>query len=367
MKMKTTFGFRWLLLFLILVSGPVLACGLFTDDSGDISAAEVASGDEVDAPESSFEDAEAPAADRPALGNLSSLSDALASFNSYRIRVEMRFEDAADPSRAGVMTMNTSRIVEPPASAVEMSVSGAFGDDLGGLGDGTTLSFVEVGGTSYSIIPGVGCISGAGGDMAGDFDDVLDTDELIEEIEGAEYVGEETVNGVATYHYRFDESGFGESELQLREGTGDLYVSQEHGYVVRMVIDGTGEMELFDEGVSDGHLRMTMDVTDVGQPIVIEPPAECDLSGSDFPVMAGARNMATFAGLTTYEVDAALNDVVSFYETEMSARGYQVDGEPFVTDSTALMTFRAEGLPTVSVTLGADSGTVSVLIAAEEN
>lgn len=371
--MKVRFVSRWFVLFVALLSVPILACGLFTGDDTPADGGEVTQEEAVEAP---TEAAAAPTAEvgdsgqpgeAPSLGDFGSLSDALAGFNSYRMVVEMRFEDAADPAQGGSMTLRTARVLDPPASSVEMVVSGAFGEDVAELGEGATLSFVEVGGSSYSVIPGIGCISGAGGgDIANEFGDVLDAEDMADEIERAEYVGEETVNGVATYHYRFDETGFADSEFDLNEATGDVYVSQEHGYVVRLVMDGTGQMALFDENAVAGAVHITMDVLDVGESLTIEPPADCDAAGSEYPVMEGARDLSTFAGLTTYDVDATLEDAVTFYRNEMAARGYQEGTDQLITEGTALLTFTAEGSPTVSVTLNADGGTISVLIAAEE-
>lgn len=367
---------RWLVFFLVLASVPVMACGLFTDDGAEDGAQETDDGATEVVDEVPTSAAAAPTVDlgeggqqdAPALPDITDLNEALSQFNSYRLLVEMRFEETEASQRSGSMTLDTRRIVQPPASQVQMTVSGAFGADFPDLGDGASLTFVEIEGTSYSVIPGVGCISGAGGsELAGEFGDVVDTDDLISEIEDAEYVGDETVNGVATHHYRFDETSFSNSDNQLQEATGDLYVSQEHNYVVRMEVEGIGEMDLFDEGASQGRLSMTMDVLDVDQPFVIEPPEGCDASGSEFPVMDGSRDLATFAGLTTYAVDASLNDVVAFYQNEMAALGYELEADPLITDSTALLTFSAEGMPTVSVTLGTEGNTVSVLLSSEDN
>lgn len=367
---------RWLVFFLLLASVPAMACGLFTDDGAQDGAQETDEGATESVEEVPTSVPAAPTVDlgdggqqdAPPLPDIVGLSEALSQFNSYRVLVEMRFEETEASDRSGSMTLDTRRTVQPPASQVLMTVSGAFGADLPDLGQGASLTFVEIEGTSYSVIPGVGCISGAGGsELAGEFDGVVDTDEWISEIENAEFVGDETVNGVATHHYRLDETSFSDSDNQLQEATGDLYVSQEHGYVVRMEVEGIGEMDLFDEGGSQGMLSMTMDVLDVDQPFVIEPPEGCDASGSEFPVMDGSRDLATFAGLTTYVVDASLNDVVTFYQNEMAALGYELEADPLITDSTALLTFSAEGMPTVSITLGAEGNTISVLLSSEDN
>lgn len=367
---------HWSMLLFLFASLPALACNLFSGN--DSPPVEVGDGDEVDpgsgeelatavprATVPAGEDANGPD-EGPALPEIRALDDALAQFGSYRIQVDMRFSDSADSTQSGTMTMNTARVLEPPASSVELSFSGALAEEAEGIGEGATLSFIEIGGSSYSLIPGLGCISGAGGaDMANEFDDVLDADELLNELENAEYVGEEMVNGIATYHYRIDESSLSNTGGDFQDATGDLYISQEQQYVVRMVVDGTGNVDVLGENVPDGNIHLELNVLDVGQPITIEVPAECEAAASEYPVMEGASSLATIAGLTTYSVDATLEEAVNFYREEMAARGYTASEDAFITEDTALITFSAEGQPTVSVTLNAEGDTVSVVIAAE--
>ena len=374
--MKRNF-WRWSFVFFLLVSLPALACNLVSGDDGVPSADggdEVASSTDDGLPTAvpaatvpSGEDGVAPG-EAPELPQFGPLSEALAQFNSYRMQVEMRFEDSGDANEAGMMTMSRAQVLDPPASSVDITFSGSFAEDMEGSGDEVTLAFIEVGDSSYSVVPGLGCMSGLGGaELAGEFDDLLDADEFVGEIEGAEYVGEETVNGVATHHYRFDESSIEQDDDQLRDVNGDIYVSQEHAYVVRMVFDGVGNLDVLEEGQADGSVHFEVNVTDVGQEISIEVPAGCDAAGQEYPVMDGASDVTTFAGLTSYSISATMEDVVSFYQEEMTARGYSAADEQLITESTALMTFSAEGLPTVSVTLSEDGDSVDVLIVSEGN
>ena len=375
---------QWSFLFFMLVSLPALACNLVSgedapppletgedavQDGDDLAtsapAATVPTG-EGDEQQTDDADPSAESGEAPPLPDFGVLNEDLSQFNSYRIEVSLRFEQSADATQVGMMTMNTARVVEPSASHVEVTLSGSLAEDMAELGEGATLTFTEIGETSYSILPGLGCVSGAGGaNLGGEFDDVLDTDDLLGDIEGAEYVGEETVHGVATYHYRFDENDIPDGDDSLSEVNGDLYISQEDEYLVRMVMDGVGDLDMFGEGEGEeGNLHLEFNVLDVGLPITIEPPAECDSAGSEYPVMDGAIDLASFAGLTTYSVDASFEDVVTFYQEEMAALGYQAADDQFIAEDTAILSFTAEDRPSVSVSLGVDDGVVSVLITA---
>lgn len=368
---------RWGLLLLMLVSLPALACNLVSGDEVESPPGGEESGDTVGTdedtgaeqiPTAPAGDVDEPAGDGPAFPELGALNDALAQFSSYRTQVDMQFEDGGDSSQSsGTMTINTSRILEPPATSVEMMVSGNFAEESEALGENLTLSFIEVGDTSYSIVPGLGCVSGMGGaELADEFDTAFDADDLTDELNNPEYVGEETINGVATHHYRFDETNITQENGELRDVRGDIFISQEHQYVVRMVVDGVGDMG-DDDQPSEGNIHFELNVLDVDQSFTIDVPAECDSAAAEFPVMEGASELTTFAGLTTYSVNATLEDVVAFYEEEMALRGYESSEDSFFTEGTALMTFVAEGQPTVSVTLGTEDGEVTVLIASVEN
>ncbi len=362
---------RWGTLLLLLVSLPALACNLFSGDDG--TADQDASLDvTVDA---LIEEATAPvqlpgaeAPDGPSFGGLSSVEDALGQFESYRTRMDMTFEDLSGSSASGSMTMFTSRTIDPPASQVEVSFSGGFAeDDDVDVADGATVTYVVVEGTDYTIIPGFGCVSGMGATaIMDDFDTGLDVDELVNVIENPNFVGEETVNGIVTDHYRFDESHLRDQSQQLEQVRGDLYVSQEHGHLVRMVMDAVGDLD-DDADESRGNIHMVMDVLDVGVPFTIELPAECSSTGLDVPIMEGASGVNSFAGFTSYSVQSTLAEAIAFYEQEMAARGYRADSDALVTESFATMSFSAEGQPTVSVTFNADGGMVTILITGDDN
>lgn len=364
---------RWSILFFLLAGAPALACKALTGDdgAGPTLAATAVSTVEDGAQQTPTEapQDEPGATDAPPLLEFGALNEDLARFNSYRINVQMNFEGSADSGDSGTMSFSTARVVEPPASSVTIEVSGDLAGELGEIAEGTSMSFTEIEGETFTVLPGFGCISGggAGGAEAVEgFDDVLDTDEVIGEIEGAEFVGEETVNGIATLHYRFDESDVPQADTDLGELDGNVYVSREDDYVVRMVVSGVGTLDVFGEGsTEEGTFSMEYNVLDVGEPITIEVPADCGETGSSFPVMEGATGVATFAGFTSYEVEASPESVVAFYQEEMAALGYELDSEQGLGEDAALLTFSAEGQEDVSVTIGSEEGVVTVLITSE--
>jgi hypothetical protein len=369
--MKTTL--RWSILFFLLASLPALACNALSgeDEAGPTLAATAVSTVEDGAQQTPTEapQGDPGSADAPPLLEFGDLNEDLARFNSYRINVQMNFEESGDSGGSGTMSFSTARVLDPPASSVTIDISGDLAGELGEMAEGTSMSFTEIGDESYTVLPGFGCISGGGAggaEAVQEFDDVLDTSDVIGEIEGAEFVGEETVNGIATYHYRFDENDVPQSDTDMRVLDGDVYVSKEDNYVVRMIVSGVGGLDVFGgESAEEGTIRMEYNVLDVGQPITIEAPPDCGESGSSHPVMEGASGLATFAGFTSYEVEASPESVVAFYREEMAALGYELSSEQGLGEDAALLTFSAEGQEDVSVTIGSENGVVTVLIASE--
>jgi len=63
-----------------------------------------------------------------------------------------------------------------------------------------------------------------------------------------------------------------------------------------------------------------------------------------------------------YSTAVSVADVVAFYQNEMAAAGYTyAEGESFVTDTTASLTFTGES-GTVNVTASENNGVTSVAI-----
>jgi len=85
----------------------------------------------------------------------------------------------------------------------------------------------------------------------------------------ASYVGQETVNGVAAYHYTTTYGQWGTYwPGQLESASGDVWLA-EAGYPVKYTFTGTA----VDENGERGTVTWQMDVTDVNAPITIEAPA----------------------------------------------------------------------------------------------
>ncbi len=86
---------------------------------------------------------------------------------------------------------------------------------------------------------------------------------------GSNFVGKEVVNGVSTLHYSSDYGGW-EARFQgdLHEASGEIWIAEE-GFPVRTIFTASS----IDEDGNQGSVEWRMDLTNVNQPISIEPPA----------------------------------------------------------------------------------------------
>jgi hypothetical protein len=83
------------------------------------------------------------------------------------------------------------------------------------------------------------------------------------------FVGKEVVNGVSTLHYSSDYAGWdARFEGNLHEASGEIWIA-EGGFPVRSIFTASG----IDGDGDQGSVEWRMDLTNVNQPISIEPPA----------------------------------------------------------------------------------------------
>lgn len=391
---------RWIFLFALLLGLSTMACGLLTGDEPEETTAgeteteaQEAVEEEPVSPTETEEEAEPteeptpvpePTAtaepeptDEPTeamdeepgdgLPDLSNIGSAVGEFNSYRATVNMTFESIEEGGTSAGLFLETAVILEPPATSATISVTGDMVEQAGGFG---SMTFAEVGDASYAVIPGMGCVAGGAGELGSmdEFTEIFATDEILGEISDAEFVGEETVNGIAVDHYTFDETDVEDTSGDLQELEGHVYVAQDGGYVTRMVIEGVGTVDMFDQGVEEeGTLILEYNITDVGADFEIELPEGCEDAGAQYPTFEGAADLTSFAGFTSYTVEADLDDVVAFYEEEMAALGYeQPDSDQIFSEGSAILSFSGEELDPVTVIINQEEeGTVSVTLTSE--
>jgi hypothetical protein len=309
-----------------------------------------------------------------AMPELSRLEEQLAQYNSYRIRIRVTFEDdngEENGDASGSMELKRARTINPPASRITLRGGGAVTQELEDATGEGELSFVELAGETYSVVPGAGCFAGhaeAAGATEG-FADLLDSEQLLGSVQRTDRIGEEEVNGQTVDHYYFDRDDVTGAAPLLQDVRGDIFLAHDGGYPVRVVYEGVGYTDMFGQGSPEnGRLRVEYDVFDVGAPLEIEVPEECVAASAQFPIMSGAREVSSMPGFVSYRVNASLEEVVAFYEQELEVNGYTAGDEQIILEETAILLYTTtDDRPDINVALTAEGGEILVLITAEES
>ena len=254
---------------------------------------------------------------------------------------------------------------DPPQTHMTFSFSGF--NDMAGI---SSMSLTQIDGTNYMNMADFGCVTTSETELEDDAFGVMDANDFLTDVGEANLVGEETINGIETLHYVFDESVIGEEMAQFNWAQGDVYVAKEGNYVVRFVMEGEGVVEGFglseDEngatpGPQIGMIHVEMNLTSINEPVTITIPEACENSGladSDFPVLDDASEATSFGGIVTYKTETSFADAVAFYQDSLAADGwvYDEDASFILENSTALLYFSKDGR-SLSIAITEETGT----------
>ena len=319
----------------------------------------------TDTPEPKPTDTPKPVVAAPEL-DLTTLDRGLSLFDSYRLLVEITVV-SADAANNAHMQINMANISEPPAASISLTAEGI--EEFEAFG---SLAMAQLDGVSYVAFPGLGCITNTEeGDLMDTFgENFLDTNEFTDKLDKARFVGEEVINDIEVLHYEIDSTMLEEDD-DLDEIAGDVYVAKDGGYIVSMILDGTGPMD-FLGGTEDDYGTMHLDynLTDINESFEISLPEGCDASadqgGSEFPVTEDAYELSSFSGFTSYKSDLPFTDIVAFYETVLSEAGWtQVEADSFMAEDTAVLVYTRDE-EKLNITIGSDDDDTQFVLMVSE-
>lgn len=184
-------------------------------------------------------------------------------------------------------------------------------------------------------------------------------------VSDAKYVGRETVNGIKTKHYKYDEkaatlAGFGRV-------SGEIWVAEDGGYVVKDTMSWQGAAGMFGaSSKSSGAGAWTFEVLDVNKPLTIKAPELCEKGKVDVPVMPNALEKAQIGPMITFKTAAKPAEVVEFYKKEMAKAGWQPEGEPEISDEISMLSFTKDGATAQITILIADDKTQVMINTSKE-
>lgn len=153
---------------------------------------------------------------------------------------------------------------------------------------------------------------------------------------GAEAAGSETMNGVATDHYTFDERALGEAGFS--KSSGQVWVASETGVVVRYLLTTSAGADYFGKGI-EGAQTWEYNLTDINQPVTIDLPVGCPGGLVEAPLMPAAQSIRKLPSVTVYSIAGSIQDVFAFYREQLPALGWVVLSEPVAGDPLEVAVF----------------------------
>lgn len=187
---------------------------------------------------------------------------------------------------------------------------------------------------------------------------------------------DETVNGVASRHYRFTEKMLGKLIDQTNaaiSAQGDVWIARDGDYITRyrflLEVKNSEVPDTF-SGLTNGTAEVRYDLTDVNKPIHIALPeaakAGVNLPGFEaqaFPIPPEATTQMAGSGMLMLVSPWSPAEVAAFYEETLSGLGWVKNEQGSMSfEDMQLITFTRDNL-TLSISIFVDSGTNQTSIA----
>jgi hypothetical protein len=372
---------RWMMLIAAVLMVFSLSCSVLSgrnaqEDGGAEATMEVEGPDDVSDDDASDDDASDDGAPDDGASDdenaddemLSVDSDALTQLESYRATLQWRIE--ADDGTVTELEMAQSMTRDPAAQRFVMSSE-----------DGD-IEFIQIEDQMWIRFGEEWIQSSAGEDMGADeqFDEMISMgDDWAAGMneDDYDYLGKETVNGIQTRHYQaeynetwlnlFDMTG--DEVGNIESGVADIWVADEANlpkFTVKFVITMEGNI---DEETGSGALTMTMEVTDINEPITIEPPEGVAVGGlpDDLPLYPDAAEVTSMGAMTIFTAPDDIETVNEFYEEALTDNGWVSTGEGLSSDELINSSWE-KGDQTLTLTISSgDEGTdVMIMVEGEE-
>jgi hypothetical protein len=223
-------------------------------------------------------------------------------------------------------TMELITRLDPPARALTVMTEGEP-DSSGFLApwsaevDGITYSRTTEGQCVAAVIPA---------DRIGS--DIVELATLLPGVAGAEETGTETIDGVDTAHYAFDQRALGAAEGV--DAAGELWIAADNT-LVRYTLTVEAGPEYFGEGRA-GTITYAYTLSEAQ---TIEIPEDCPAGLIDIARMPDAASVRELPGATTYRTPSDVAVVAAHYQEQLAGSGWEPTGEPLMTETTALLDY----------------------------
>ena len=369
--------YYWNTLALLIVGLLLVACSSPEDAVDDVADAATNAAESMDGEAITDLIADGESVDASQISDALSLANIfeVAEVTSYQFDMEMSLSsDDGTPQ-----SILTNIVYSADPAAMSMTFSGEGIDAYDEMGE---VSMIQIGESLYMAAPELGCMALPASDA-----DLMSNNPMgnifeassVNELARVTEVGTETVNGVETTHYVFDERSFADGADGMETAVGHIYIATDGDYLVRMVLDGSGDItELTGDGAAaTGSVHLVMDLTNINEPVAIDAPADCEdvtdftdeaaaeataeavgpeVDGVErpYPTAPDAFELNAMGGMANYKSGMPPEEVVAFYEYTMPDWGWVIQPEKgFSTSDSSTFIYEKDG-ESLSVTIGED-------------
>jgi hypothetical protein len=247
--------------------------------------------------------------------------------DSYRMSFNMLIDGKDATGKAAKQDLKMIQEYIKSSNSMHMSIQGSgWATELGGSG----LDFYQMDKTSYVITTvkdatKPSCMSFSSDTPTFDKGQLMSPDEMMGSIQSKELVARgEMVNGVKADHYKLSKAdlGFGVATSQ----SGEVWIAQEGGYIVRFTGQGEGDFSLSTDKIK-GKVTWTYDLLQINKLAAITLPAECKASADavkDLPIPTNATEKNSVGDIITFTSPDAPKVVGAFYRAELVAKGWKI-------------------------------------------
>lgn len=298
--------------------------------------------------------------------DLSALAD-MKQLDSFRMTAVISWTQVMTDgtSESGAMEMNSE--TDRASQSSRLRMIGQLPSAAMGSGEASEMELIQIG-TAMYMNTGDGdwiAMQMSPEDVQDQFG--WDTDPRDFAYGDGKYVGVETVNGYEAKRYHYDESEFGDLGFgEVDESSSDVWVAKigNGADALSVIVKVSSSFKGVDVAGTEWSGGMRVDVTDINEPVVIEPPEGVEPPGmpDDVPLMDGATNVQSVMGMNSFEVDATVEEVTAFYDEEMVANGWTL-GESALPE---MRTYTKDARTATLIVEAKDAGCSVTLMIAEQ-
>ena len=297
---------------------------------------------------------------------LSDFGNDLSGLQSFRAHTVWSFEGVDDKGakKQGSIEI-TQEVIKDKSTHMKYRGTGEGGDP----GKQSGFESYQIGTTTFMMSEKDGkpaCFVMSSADNKLNQGVIYKPSDLLGNLSNAKLVSKgEDANGVKADHYTASQSEGGSGIFgALLIETGDVWLAQDGGYVVKYAGSGSGKgSTVASAGMKETTYQWTYNVTEVNalKDFVLPPECVAAKPANDLPVLPGATDKGQVGPMTNYKVKGTVKDVADQLTKALTDSGWVAAEGGGPADDSAFMNF-TKGKRKLTVVVGKDGEDVAVLM-----